>query len=182
MSELKYFSFSYLGNFLSLFDKDKGNFVRRIGSAENRPGQFNHPCGVALDSGYVYVADTDNHRVQVLTKEGVFLRMIGGGVGTVGPGQLFYPHGVAVDTNHVYICDVLRTQVFEKLSGRYVGLLEKKKLGEADEEAAVPHHLVIYGDRVYLTDVVHDVIDVYLDKSAYSDLLADDVISRPISG
>jgi len=45
-----------------------GAHVRTIGSRGSGNGQFNNPCGgVAIDSdGRIVVADTDNHRVQVL--------------------------------------------------------------------------------------------------------------------
>ena len=54
-------------------------FVRSFGSAGNGPGQLMHPRGVSLDpSGFVYIADTGNHRVQKFDPEGRFLGEIGG--------------------------------------------------------------------------------------------------------
>jgi tripartite motif-containing protein 71 len=45
-----------------------GAHVRTIGSEGSGNGQFNRPCGgIAIDSdGRIVVADTNNHRVQVL--------------------------------------------------------------------------------------------------------------------
>ncbi len=41
-------------------------------------GQFKSPQDIACDrTGKVYVADTFNHRIQVFTTEGKFLRMFG---------------------------------------------------------------------------------------------------------
>ena len=46
-----------------------------FGSEGSGDGQFLNPCGVAFDStGKVYVADSGNHRIQVFTAEGQFLR------------------------------------------------------------------------------------------------------------
>ncbi|HWL49355.1 MAG TPA: hypothetical protein VNT92_05715 [Acidimicrobiia bacterium] len=68
-------------------------FKGRSGSAG---GQFNFPQGVAVDSqGNVYVAETENHRVQKFDGEGNFLLMFGGdvivdgaaGTGIVSPGS-----------------------------------------------------------------------------------------------
>jgi len=42
-----------------------GEFVRKWGSKGSADGQFSYPCGVAVSSGLVYVADQNNHRVQV---------------------------------------------------------------------------------------------------------------------
>jgi sugar lactone lactonase YvrE len=47
-------------------------------------GQFKHPYGIAVASGgNVYVADTDNHRIQKFTSEGVFVSKWG----TAGTGD-----------------------------------------------------------------------------------------------
>ena len=40
-------------------------YVTQWGSEGNGYGQFEHPQGITVDSsGYVYVADTYNHRIQ----------------------------------------------------------------------------------------------------------------------
>lgn len=44
-------------------------YVDAFGSAGSREGQFNEPSGLAIDpsSGALYVADTGNHRIQILS-------------------------------------------------------------------------------------------------------------------
>lgn len=52
---------------------------RRVGSwggAGTAPGRFRNPIGIAYDAGRVYVADSLNHRIQVFTPGGRFLRSI----------------------------------------------------------------------------------------------------------
>ena len=68
-------------------------------------GQFNYPYGVAVDSsGNVYVADTDNHRIQKFDSSGGFITKWGS-YGS-GDGQFDYPSGVAVDSSgNVYVAD-----------------------------------------------------------------------------
>lgn len=42
------------------------------------PGQFSGPAGVAFDSsGYVYVTDSGNQRVQIFSSNGTFLSSFG---------------------------------------------------------------------------------------------------------
>jgi DNA-binding beta-propeller fold protein YncE len=57
--------------------------VAKWGSKGSDDGQFNRPGGIVVDaSGNVYVADFENHRVQVFSPEGRFLRKWGSeGVG-----------------------------------------------------------------------------------------------------
>ena len=43
-----------------------GNYITQWGSEGSGPGQFYYPAGVAVDAtGHIYVADTDNDRIQV---------------------------------------------------------------------------------------------------------------------
>ena len=51
----------------------------------------------------MYVADKDNHRIQVFTPEGWYLGMIGSK--GAGPGELCKPAGVAIDGNQVCIAE-----------------------------------------------------------------------------
>lgn len=66
-------------------------------------GEFNIPCGITCNLDHVFVADTYNHRIQVLTKD---LRSVGSfGRQGYGPGELAYPVGVAVWHQWIVIAD-----------------------------------------------------------------------------
>jgi len=59
---------------ISVFDKG-GKFLRTIGKAGTGPGEFRTPHALEFDSmGRLVVADRHNHRVQILTKDGRFVR------------------------------------------------------------------------------------------------------------
>ena len=59
---------------ISVFDRN-GMFLRTFGKAGVGPGEFRTPHALAFDShGNLVVADRHNHRVQVLTKSGQFVR------------------------------------------------------------------------------------------------------------
>ena len=49
-------------------------FVELLGSFGSDPGEFNNPMGLALDpaTGSLYIADSDNHRVQIFSTEARF--------------------------------------------------------------------------------------------------------------
>ena len=60
---------------LYLFPFDKGpshGFDYTFGA-----GKLNGPVGIAINAGRVYVADTENHRIQVFDLEGNYLNSIG---------------------------------------------------------------------------------------------------------
>ena len=64
---------------MAVFSQD-GQLVRTIGSRGCGPGEFSAPTGVAVSpDGELYVSDQLNHRVQVLTLQGVHIREFGKG-------------------------------------------------------------------------------------------------------
>ena len=80
-------------------------FVTGWGMQGSANGQFFNPDGVAVDSsGYVYVADTFNYRIQKFSPTGTFVTGWGSQGG--GNGQFAYPIGVAVDSSgYVYVVE-----------------------------------------------------------------------------
>jgi DNA-binding beta-propeller fold protein YncE len=56
------------------YDKN-GKFVKTWGQRGVRPGEFNLPHSIAIDSnGLVYVADRENYRIQVFDTDGKFIK------------------------------------------------------------------------------------------------------------
>ena len=60
-------------------------------------GQFDRPAAAVVDTaGHVYVADTQNHRIEKFTANGTFITQWGGS--GPGDGQFDQPAGIAVDS------------------------------------------------------------------------------------
>src|SRR6202000_1664374 len=71
-----FISDGYINSRDAKVDKD-GNWLKSWGDRGKEPGQFNTPHSIATDANdNVYVADRGNHRIQVLEKDGHFLRQI----------------------------------------------------------------------------------------------------------
>jgi len=106
----------------------------RLPRGGSRHGQFNRPCGVAVDAdGHVYVVDTLNHRVQKFTRAGLCLTQWG--PRGAGHGELDTPWGIAVDAprGRVYVADWRndRIQQFD-LDGRLVRSLGRSGTGAGE--------------------------------------------------
>jgi len=97
------------------FSTDGKALLNTIGHAGTRDGEFNRAEGLGLDSaGRLYVADSCNHRIQVFSGEGKWLRTYGRAGG--GLGELSYPYDVRVDAaGNQFVCEFgnSRIQVFD---------------------------------------------------------------------
>jgi len=61
-------------NRICVFGVSPLRYLTSIGKRGSAPLEFNFPKGVAVHAGYLYVADCENQRVQVLTFGGGFVR------------------------------------------------------------------------------------------------------------
>lgn len=60
----------YTNNRIAIFDRE-GKFLGQWGEKGGESGQFDLPHAISADSEYVYVADRENGRVQILSHDGV---------------------------------------------------------------------------------------------------------------
>ena len=82
-----------------------GTYINRFSSFGADQGQLNHPLSLAVDSrGFIFVADTYNHRICIFNYAGTFIRSFG----SCGNNeeQFNRPQGVAFSPNgNLYISD-----------------------------------------------------------------------------
>jgi len=142
--------------------------ARAFGNAGTGNGQFTTPRAVAVGpDGLLYVADSGNHRVQVLDAEGNFVR--GWGSAGSGPGQFQEPWGIAVSAEGwVYVADTWnhRIQVFDlegTLLTSWGSFMDTQ--GEAEAEPGVfwgPRGLALdAAGRVYVADTGNKRVQVF---------------------
>lgn len=75
---------------------------------------FNGPSGIDIDKdGNIYIADTDNHRIRKISKNGMVTTVAGDGIigdenGTGAGARFYHPQGVAVGADGMlYVADTL---------------------------------------------------------------------------
>jgi DNA-binding beta-propeller fold protein YncE len=146
---------------VEVFEPATGRRVRRFGGPGRDIEQFNYPTHVFVDGGgRVYVTDSMNFRVQILTRDGRYL----GSVGRLGDatGHLAVPKGVAVDRfGHIYVVDsyLSAVQVFDA-EGRL--LLHFGGVGEATGHFQVPTGLTMTPDnRLYVCDSMNRRVQIF---------------------
>jgi DNA-binding beta-propeller fold protein YncE len=75
------------------------------------PGQFGHPRGIAADNrGNIFIADTENSRIQKFSATGAFVSSIG--TKGAGYGQFGEPDGIAIDpAGNIYVAEAFNHRV-----------------------------------------------------------------------
>ncbi|KAI6647863.1 NHL repeat containing protein [Oopsacas minuta] len=78
-----------------------GKFISRIGKHGKGELEFDHPRGLTFDesNGEVYICDSDNHRIQILSKELTYKTQF-------GQDNLYYPRDVKLTKEFIYTLDL----------------------------------------------------------------------------
>ena len=130
-----------------------------IGStdANGTDASFDHPFGVAVDSGNnIYVADAYSHKIRMITPEGVVTTVAGGSTygstDGIGVNALFYhPIGVAVDSSdNIFVADSVNHKIRKITTAKLIGTptndnvgLHDVNLTLSDGDSNVSHDLQI---------------------------------------
>ncbi len=132
-----------------------------LGSSGDSPGKFRSPTGIAIgEGGELYIADSGNHRIQVLSPDGAFLRKWG--EAGDGPGQFEKPIDVAIGPDgSIYVADFGLDRV-QKFTARGEPLLAWGRAGSAEGEFAGPAGLATDPEgRVYVVEFYNHRIQVF---------------------
>ncbi|MBN1564381.1 MAG: 6-bladed beta-propeller [Anaerolineae bacterium] len=137
------------------------------GSEGSAPGQFNFPRAIAIGpEGSVYVADSENHRVQVFTPDGEFITQWG----TYGsePGEFDVPQGIAVDAQgHVYVGDRNNNRI-QKFTADGQFLTAWGSQGSQEGQFTEPRNLAVdAAGQVYVSDSQNHRIQVFDDSGNF---------------
>jgi DNA-binding beta-propeller fold protein YncE len=131
-------------------------------------GQFFNPGGAALDSNAnLYVVETSNQRVQVLTSNGAFVTKWGAS-GTA-PGQFTLPRGIAVNqtTGAVYVADTGNHRIQQFTStGAFVNQWGIQ--GPGNGQFSSPQGIAVdAAGNVYVADTQNHRVQVFNSSGTY---------------
>ncbi len=137
-----------------------GRLLRRIGRSGSKDGKLSFPNGIFVDkSGTIFVADSNNGRVQVFSSDGKFERQFKGSLNK----KLSLPRGIAIDKkNRVHVVDALGHKVF--VFSRTGNLLfTYGEEGPPREQLSFPNGIAIDNSdrRIYVTDRGNNSVSVW---------------------
>ena len=134
-------------------------FVWRIPPAE--PWHFNKPEDVAIDgSGNIYVADTDNHRIEIFNPNGNFLSARGSKGSDNG--QFMRPSAIAInDIGNIYVADSGNHRI-QKFSSEGPFLMKWGSLGSDNGQFMWLKDITVDGSgNIYVADSGNDRIQKF---------------------
>lgn len=118
------------------------------------------PGGVAIGhNGYIYVADSGQHRIRVFDSNGKIVH--GWGKRGSERGKLLFPRGIAIGLNgFVYVCDTgnHRVQVFRP-DGKVMEAFGH--FGSGESEFIAPVGLAVSATNIYVADTGNDRVQVF---------------------
>ena len=106
ISQNKVFVIQVFGHCINMYELE-GKLIKSFGSEGNGEAQFKHPNGLDVSdrNNNIYVCDSDNHRIQILTKELKYHSVL-------GVDLLEYPKDVKVTRDRVLVLAVSDPCVF----------------------------------------------------------------------
>jgi tripartite motif-containing protein 71 len=136
-----------------------GGFIASWGSPGSGLGQFDFGAGrgpdmppgggIAVNGPYVYVADTQNNRIERFALDGSGARVLVG-PGSA-PGEVVRPRGLAASANALYVTDDGNDRV-QKLDLRGAFIAQTGPLPSTPETLADPFDVAVHGGFVYVAD------------------------------
>ena len=132
-----------------------------------QPWYFSSPHGIAIDrQGNVYVADSDNHRIQKFSSSGTFITKWGS-EGS-GDGEFNHPRGIAIDgQGNVFVADSVNHRI-QKFSSSGTFITKWGSEGSGDGEFSYPGGIAIDGQgNVFVADSMNDRIQKFSSSGTF---------------
>ena len=138
-----------------------GKLIASVGQQGSKPLEFNYPRGVTISptTGQIYVADSDNCRIQVLNPDLTFSYSFGSKGSAEG--QFSSPRFIAIDNEGlVYVSDRNnhRIQVFNS-EGKYIS--QFGTCGSGPGQLQTPTGLVINNNLLYVAEYGNHRVSIF---------------------
>ena len=123
--------------------------------------QFNHPCGITVMGGDLYVADKYNNRIRKISPDGNVTTVAGSSVGykdgRATNAHFMHPHDITAIGNTLYVVDTENTLIRKIVSDGTVTTVAGSTLGYTDgmrddAQFYFPCGITAIGEDLYVAD------------------------------
>ena len=141
----------------------EGDCVKSVGSSESGNGslQFNYPTGITVHptTGQIFIADTNNHRIQVLNKDLTYFHSFGKKGSS--PEQFNYPYDVTFDNEgYLYVADFSNCCIKKFIStGQYIYTFSSERSNPGQIKG--PSSIIIDNNLLYVSEYTNDRISIF---------------------
>ena len=141
----------------------EGYCVKSVGSSEtgNGPLQFNYPMCITVHptTGQIFIADRDNHRIQVLNKDLTYSHSFGKKGSS--PEQFNHPYDVTFDNEgYLYVADNENHCIKKFTStGQYISTFSSH--GSNPGQIKDPSSIIIDNNLLYVIEQVNNRISIF---------------------
>ena len=141
----------------------EGDCVKSVGSSEtgNDPLQFNDPRGITVHptTGQIFIADTNNHRIQVLNKDLTYSHSFGKKGSS--PEQFYQPYDVTFDNEgYLYVADYNNHCIKKFTStGQYISTFSS--YGSNPGQIEDPTSIIIDNNLLYVSEWGNNRISIF---------------------
>ena len=131
--------------------RERINPIRQFGKEGDKKGEFRYLSGLALyRNETIYIADTNNHRIQTFSIAGKFLSEF-------GKGELSLPYSIAFHDKSVFVTDYILNAVFKFQIGNNKFVCQSTK-GELNRPSGIT---VVTSGEVLVADSYNNRIAVF---------------------
>ena len=141
----------------------EGGCVKSVGSSEigNGPLQFNHPIGITVHPtiGQIFIADSNNHRIQVLNKDLTYSHSFGKKGSS--PEQFNLPYDVTFDNEgYLYVAD-FGSHCIKKFTSteQYISTFSSR--GSNPGQIKQPISIIINNNLLYVNELGNHRISIF---------------------
>ena len=141
----------------------EGDCVKSVGSSEkgNGPLQFKVPRNITVHptTGQIFIAETDNHRIQVLNKDLTYSHSFGKKGSS--PEQFNQPYDVTFDNEgYLYVADHYN-QCIKKFTstGQHISTFSSR--GSDPGQIIAPSSIIIDNNLLYVSELGNDRISIF---------------------
>ena len=141
----------------------EGDCVKSVGSSKigNGPLQFNYPMGITVHptTGQIFIADANNHRIQVLNKDLTYSHTFGKKGSS--PEQFNHPCDVTFDNEgYLYVADYINHCIKKFTStGQYVSTFSSH--GSNPGQITRPSSIIIDNNLLYVSEEGNHRISIF---------------------